>query len=55
MPKLRTNIDSERLKQTGTVPLVAHSPHGLRQATQWLLNLAKFGKQPLPPREHRQY
>lgn len=55
MPKLRTNLDGERLKQTGTVPLTMHSPHGLTQVCQWLLNLAKFDKQPLPPREQRQY
>lgn len=55
MPKLRTNLDAERLKTTGTAPLTMHSPHGLTQVSQWLLNLAKFGKNPLPPREQRQY
>lgn len=55
MPGLRTNLDAERLKTTGTAPLPVHSPHGLSQVSQWLLNLAKFGKHPLPPREQRQY
>jgi hypothetical protein len=55
MPTLRTNIDAEGLKATGATRLGEHSPHGLTQVSQWLLNLAKFDKQPLPPQEYRQY
>jgi hypothetical protein len=55
MPKLCTNLDAEALKATGATRLEEHSPHGLTQVSQWLLNLAKFGKQPLPPQERRQY
>jgi len=55
MPALRTNIDARQLRDKGTAPLAMHSPHGLVQVSQWLLNLANFDKQPLPPRESRQY
>lgn len=55
MPEIKTNLDAEQVKAKGTAPLAVHSPHGLEQVSQWLLNLAKFGKTPLPPREQRQY
>lgn len=54
MPTVRTNINAGQLKATGTASLAMHSPHGLRQVSQWLLNLTRFDRHPLPPREHRQ-
>lgn len=53
--QLRTNVDVNALEHTGTTRLPMHSAHGLTQVSEWLLNLAKFGKEPLPPREPRQY
>lgn len=54
-PGLRSNIDAEALRHTGKAPLPMHSAYGLTQVSQWLVNLAKFGKDPLPPREEHPY
>lgn len=46
-PQLATNLNARVLQQTGTTRLPIHSAHGLTSVTCWLLNLAKFGKQPI--------
>lgn len=50
-PGLLTNLDAEELKRTGTTHLANHTVHGLTEVSQWLLNLARLGQAPLPPRE----
>jgi hypothetical protein len=41
-PQMRTNIDLERLMQTGRTPIPSVTQTGLREISGWLANVAKF-------------
>jgi hypothetical protein len=41
-PQMKSNVDTERLKQTGTTALPNVDSHGLTEIASWLANLRQF-------------
>ena len=43
-PQMKSNVDTERLMQTGTTALPHVDPHGLSEIAAWLANLRQLGE-----------
>jgi hypothetical protein len=47
-PQMRTNLNAKALQRLGQVPLARMNAKTLNETVHWLLNLARFGKEPEP-------